>query len=60
MIVAVTLSDDRIVSLSADHVLLMEPAEGKEEMTEVTMANGKKFVLKGNVLQLTHKFNVSR
>jgi uncharacterized protein YlzI (FlbEa/FlbD family) len=63
MIVAVSLSDGRIVALSAAHVLLMEPATDQKEegdFVEVTMINGKKFVLQGKVQDLAHKFNVSR
>ncbi len=59
MIVAITLSDGQQVGLSADHIVLLSPTETADR-TEVTLINGKKFILEGNVLGLTYKFNTCR
>ena len=60
MILAVSLADGQIVGLSSNHVMLLTKAEGDGTKTEVTMENGKKFVLNGSVQDLAHKFNVRR
>jgi uncharacterized protein YlzI (FlbEa/FlbD family) len=63
MILAVSLVDGQIVALSADHIVLITKSEDQKEegdYSEITLSNGKKFVLQGKVQDLATKFNVSR